>query len=60
MLAAIPAVRHYLSELKNNGTVAHLVNEMASFQDLFNLVGMETVRQMEEKYSVDQESRVDF
>ena len=60
MLAAVPAVRHYLSELKNNGTVAHLVNEMASFQDLFNLVGMETVRQMEEKYSVDQESRVDF
>jgi len=60
MLAAVPAVRHYLSELKNNGTVAHLVNEMASFQDLFNLVGMETVRQMEEKYSVDQETRVDF
>ena len=60
MLAAVPAVRHYLSELKTNGTVAHLVNEMASFQDLFNLVGMETVRQMEEKYSVDQESRVDF
>ena len=60
MLAAVPAVRHYLLELKNNGTVAHLVNEMASFQDLFNLVGMETVRQMEEKYSVDQETRVDF
>ena len=60
MLAAVPAVRHYLSELKNSGTVAHLVDEMASFQELFNLVGMETVRRMEEKYSVDQESRVDF
>jgi len=60
MLAAVPAVRHYLSELSENGTVAHLVNEMVSFQEFFNLVGMESVKEMEEKYSVNQKSRVDF
>jgi hypothetical protein len=33
---------------------------MASFQDLFNLVGMDEVKEMEERYSVDRKARVDF
>jgi len=60
MLAAVPAVRHYLSELRDQGTVAHMVNQMASFRELFSLVGMDEVRAMEERYSVDDKARVDF
>jgi hypothetical protein len=33
---------------------------MASFQDLFNLLGMEDVKAMEERYSVDDKTRVGF
>jgi hypothetical protein len=33
---------------------------MASFQDLFNLVGMDEVKAMEERYSVDKRTRVNF
>ena len=60
MLAAIPSVRHYLAELHEKGTVSHIVNDMASFQDLFNLVGMDEVKEMEERYSVDKKTRVNF
>ena len=60
MLAAIPSVRHYLAELLEKGTVSHIVKDMASFQDLFNLVGMEEVKEMEERYSVDKKTRVNF
>ncbi len=60
MLAAIPSVRHYLAELYEKGTVSHIVNDMASFQDLFNLVGMDEVKEMEERYSVDKKTRVNF
>ena len=42
------------------GTVSHIVNDMASFQDLFNLVGMDEVKEMEERYSVDKKTRVNF
>ena len=60
MLAAIPSVRHYLAELHEKGSVSHIVNDMASFQDLFNLVGMDEVKAMEERYSVDKRTRVNF
>jgi 2-methylisocitrate lyase-like PEP mutase family enzyme len=60
MLAAIPAVRNYLSQLRETGTVSHIVENMASFQDLFNLLGMEDVKAMEERYSVDDKTRVGF
>lgn len=60
MLCAVPVVRKYLSELKTQGTVAHLVSEMASFRELFEIAGMEEVRRLEAKYSVDDSSRVDF
>jgi len=49
-----------LAELHDKGSVSHIVNDMASFQDLFNLVGMDEVKEMEERYSVDRKARVDF
>jgi 2,3-dimethylmalate lyase len=60
MLCAVPVVRNYLFELKTRGTVAHLVDEMASFRELFEIAGMKEIRELEMKYSVDESSRVDF
>ncbi len=60
ILSAIPAVRHYLSELKGQGTVAHLVDDMATFRDLFGIAGMEEVKELESRYAVDEKLRADF
>jgi 2,3-dimethylmalate lyase len=60
MLCAVPVVQHYLSELKTQGTVAHLVNQMASFRELFEIAGMADVRELEAKYAVEENNRVDF
>ncbi len=60
ILSAIPAVRHYLSELKTRGTVAHLVDEMATFRDMFEIADMESVKELERRYAVDDSARVDF
>ena len=60
ILAAIPAVRHYLAELAAQGTVSHLVGDMASFRELFGIAGMEEVKELESRYAVDDKLRVDF
>jgi 2,3-dimethylmalate lyase len=60
MLCAVPAVRHYLSELKSRGTVSHLVDDMASFRELFEIAGMEDVKEREARYTVAENARVDF
>ena len=60
ILSAIPAVQHYLSELKTRGTVAHLVDGMATFRDMFEIADMESVKELERRYAVDDSARVDF
>lgn len=60
ILSAIPAVQHYLSELKARGTVAHLVDGMATFRDMFEIADMESVKELERRYAVDDRARVDF
>jgi len=60
MLSAIPAVQHYLSELKSEGTVSHLLPEMATFRELFGIAGMEEVKELESRYAVDEKLRADF
>ena len=60
ILAAIPAVRHYLKELHEQGSVAHLVQGMASFTDWFDVVGMADVKALEEKYGLPEEKRARY
>jgi len=60
MLAAIPAMHKVLQELKRTGSVKGLVGEVASFQDFFNLLGMDEVKILEEKYLTDKERRVRY
>lgn len=60
MLAAIPAMHKVLQEIKTKGSVKDLVGEVASFQEFFNLLGMEDVKLLEEKYLNNEECRVRY
>lgn len=60
MLAAIPAMHKVLQELKQTGTVKHLVDQVASFQDFFNLLGMDEVQALESRYVSDDQCKVGY
>lgn len=60
MLAAIPAMHKVLQEIKAKGSIKDLVGEVASFQEFFNLLGMEEVKLLEEKYLTNEECRVRY
>ncbi|MCP1337913.1 isocitrate lyase/PEP mutase family protein [Futiania mangrovi] len=60
LLSAISAVRKTLGELKRTGTVSHIVNDIASFREFFDLMGMKQVQEMEARYGINEASRVDY
>lgn len=60
ILTAIRAVRSYLRDLREKGTVAHLVNDLASFTEWFDIVGMAEVKALEEKYGLPEEKRARY
>lgn len=60
LLAAITAAQDVLRELKKTGSVAGLVNQIASFTELFDLVGMKEVQEIEQRYDVPQDARARY
>jgi 2-methylisocitrate lyase-like PEP mutase family enzyme len=60
ILAAIPAVRRLLKELKEKGTPAALLDEMAGFTELFDIVGMADIQELEGRYGVAEDARVGY
>ena len=60
ILTAIRAVRSYLRDLREKGTVAHLVKDLASFTEWFDIVGMPEVKEIEEKYGLPEETRARY
>lgn len=60
MLAAIPAMHKVLQEIKTKGSIKDLVGEVASFQEFFNLLGMDDVKLLEEKYLTNEQCRVRY
>ena len=60
ILSAIPAVRHFLAELREKGTVAHLVKDMATFTQWFDAVGMADVKALEEKFGLPEAKRAGY
>ena len=60
ILSAIPAVRRFLRELREKGTVGHIVKDMATFTDWFDIVGMDEVKALEEKYGLPEEKRARY
>jgi 2-methylisocitrate lyase-like PEP mutase family enzyme len=60
VLAAIRAASHVLQTLKDTGSIASLVNEVANFREFFDLVGMGEVQALEEKYGVPEAGRAQY
>ena len=59
--SAIPAIRRALSKLKQSGQLpAGESNDMASFRDFFDLVGMQEVQMLEARYAVSDEAKVGY
>lgn len=60
ILCAIPAVRNYLRELREQGTVEHLIKGMATFTEWFDAVGMSDVKALEERYGLPEDKRARY
>jgi len=60
LLAAIPAMRGVLQELKETGTVEGMLGRIASFRDLFDLMGMPQVRELESRYGVSESAKARY
>ena len=60
ILTAIRAVRSYLRDLREKGTVGHLVKDLASFTEWFDVVGMPEVKAIEEKFGLPEEKRARY
>jgi 2-methylisocitrate lyase-like PEP mutase family enzyme len=60
LLASIRAATHVLRELKTSGGVAQLSNEVASFTEFFDLLGMPEVQRLEARYGTPEESRIKY
>ena len=58
--AAIPGIRRALAELRETGGITASSNEMASFRDFFELMGLEAVQGLESRYAVSEGARVGF
>ena len=49
-----------LAELKSTGSVKGLLNEVASFTDMVDLVGMREIQELESRYEVADDARVGY
>ena len=59
-LVALAAVRNYLRQLRETGTVTQFVKEMASFTEWFDLMGLQEVKAVEERYGLPENKRARY
>ena len=57
LLAAIPAIRNLLRELKRTGTVAHMRDKVATFKEFTDVAGLPEIQTLEARYGVPDERR---
>lgn len=57
LLAAIPAMRTMLRELKSTGTIAHLRDKVATFKEFTEVAGLPEVQELENRYGVPEDQR---
>jgi len=57
ILAAIPAMRRMLRELKSKGTPAHMRKEVADFKEFTEIAGLPEVQELENRYGVPEDQR---
>jgi len=57
ILAAIPAMRRMLRELKTKGTPAHMRGEVATFKEFTDIAGLPEVQELENRYGLPEDQR---
>lgn len=60
LLGAIRAAQGVLAHLRETGSVAGLGNSVAGFQEFFDLLGMQEVKQLEERYVSEEGARISY
>ena len=60
LLAAVRAAQGVLRELKKTGSIAGLANKITTFTELFDLVGMREVQELERRYGVADNARARY
>ena len=60
LMAAIPAMTRVLQELKRSGSVKGMLNDVVSFQEFFDLMGMDQVKELEARYQVSEDARAGY
>ena len=60
MSAAIPAIRRALVELRDTGGLERSRNDMASFREFFDLMGLAEVQALESRYVTSESARVGY
>jgi 2-methylisocitrate lyase-like PEP mutase family enzyme len=58
LLAAIPAMRAVLTELRQKGSIAGLRDKVATFAEFTEVAGLPEIRLLEERYGLPEEARV--
>lgn len=57
LLAAIPAMRRMLHELKSKGSVADIRGEVATFKEFTEIAGLPEVQALEDRYGLPEDQR---
>ena len=57
LLAAIPAMRRMLRELKTKGSVADIRRDVATFKEFTDIAGLPEVQALEDRYGVPEDQR---
>jgi 2-methylisocitrate lyase-like PEP mutase family enzyme len=60
LLAAIKAAGSVLETLKREESIAGIAPDLPDFRQFFDLVGMQDVRALEERYGVPEDARLDY
>lgn len=60
LTTAIPAVQNMLRILKDTGDIKAVLNQTTSFREFFDLLGMDQVRELEERYAVSDDRRAGY
>jgi 2-methylisocitrate lyase-like PEP mutase family enzyme len=60
LLASIRAASHVLKTLQETGSIASLTNELPSFREFFDLMGMPEVQTLEARYGVADATRAKY
>ena len=60
LTTAIPVVQQMLRNLRETGDIKSIMNQNTTFQEFFDLLGMDQVKELENRYVVDESRRAGY